>query len=263
MSIKTILVALTITLSVLSCDNNKQEVKVEEKRDTIAIVEPSEAEQWIADAIEAHGGEKYKTAHYSFDFRGKQYSFKNESDKYVYQMKDVDDDGNQLIHTIENGNYSLKVEGEEFELPEEDIKKFKNALNSVIYFVNLPYKLQDKAVIADQKGETFINDTAYQLIVVNFEQENGGQDFEDQYMYWINKETKQVDYLAYNFKENKGGARFRKAYNRRVVDGILFQDYINYKAARDIDLYMLAELYEKGELEELSRIKTENVKALE
>lgn len=262
MNFKIILITFSITLLIISCENNKQEIKHAEKQDTITKAALSEAEQWIDEAIKAHGGEKYKKANYSFVFRGKEYSFKNDTNSFYYQMREIDDKGQQRIHSIDNGNYSLKVEGEQIELSEEDKQKFSNALNSVIYFVNLPYKLQDQAVIADQKGETFVKDTAYQLIVVTFKQEGGGQDFEDQYMYWINKNTKQIDYLAYNFKENKGGARFRKAYNKRFVDGILFQDYINYKASKDIDLYMLAELYEKGELEELSRIETESVSSL-
>ena len=49
------------------------------------------------------------------------------------------------------------------------------------------------------------------------------------------------------------------AYNTRVIDGITFQDYINYKAAVGTALKDLPALYEKGKLKELSKIETENV----
>jgi len=61
---------------------------------------------------------------------------------------------------------------------------------------------------------------------------------------------------------NKGGVRFRSAYNRRVIDGIIFQDFINYKAKIGTPLFDLPSLYEKGELEELSRIETKDIQNL-
>ena len=58
---------------------------------------------------------------------------------------------------------------------------------------------------------------------------------------------------------NGGGVRFRSAYNSRNVGGIIFQDYVNYKAEMGTPLGDLPKLFEQGRLKELSKIDTENV----
>jgi len=60
-------------------------------------------------------------------------------------------------------------------------------------------------------------------------QEGGGDDFDDTYVYFFNKSTFKPDYLAYDFHVNGGGMRFREAYNERYVNGIRFVDYNNMK----------------------------------
>lgn len=261
----TLLFASIVSLVLASCNNQEQNNTTNIPQDTMIVEELlTEAELWVADAIEAHGGEKYKTAHYTFNFRDKTYRFKNEGQEYTYELKEKKEDGTFWKHTLRNGEFFLSVEGKEKALDKEQVDKYQEALNSVIYFATLPSKLNDEAVIVDQKGETFINDTAYQLIVIQFNKDNGGKDFKDQYLYWINHQTKQVDYLAYSYEdENGGGTRFRKAYNKVRVDGILFQDYINYKGAANEELYLLAEQFERGELEELSRIELTDIKAVD
>ena len=57
----------------------------------------------------------------------------------------------------------------------------------------------------------------------------GGEDFQDEYRYWIDPESGHIDYLAYNYHTDGGGTRFRKAKNRRKKEGFVFQDYINFK----------------------------------
>lgn len=263
MKIRNGITAFGLGLSLIACNQPvKDDVSQEEHlKDTVKEI--TEAEQLIAAAIKAHGGSKYNQAHYSFDFRKKHYSFKNEGVSYTYEMQEFNDEGKKLNHTLKDGNYELTIDGKKAEISEKEWNNNKNALNSVIYFVQIPHKLNDPAVNADYKGQSIIKDTAYQLVVITFDEENGGKDYQDEYLYWINENTHEIDYLAYSFIENDGGTRFRKAINKRKIDGILFQDYINYKGEKGMDLYLFAEEYEKGELEELSRIEIENVKAIE
>ena len=69
-----------------------------------------------------------------------------------------------------------------------------------------------------------------------------------------------MDYMAYLYHTDGGGLRFREAINQRRVEGVLVQDYINYKPADEsIDINTIDELFEAGELEELSRIINEQV----
>ena len=69
-----------------------------------------------------------------------------------------------------------------------------------------------------------------------------------------------MDYLAYNYLTDGGGARFREAYNVRQIKGVRFADYINYEPepeTREVERF--DSLYNEGKLKELSRIDTEDV----
>jgi hypothetical protein len=132
-------------------------------------------------------------------------------------------------------------------------------LNSVIYFATLPYKLQDASVHKNFIEETTIKEKQYAIVGVTFGQAGGGKDFDDEFHYWINKETHKIDYLAYNYRTHDDGVRFRAAFNTRVIDGLTFQDYINYEAPWGTALKDSPKLDEQGRLKELSQILTENV----
>jgi hypothetical protein len=64
-----------------------------------------------------------------------------------------------------------------------------------------------------------------------------------------------MDYLAYSYLEEDRGSRFRVAYNPRRINGILFQDYENYKGPAPDSLEMILDLYKAEKLELLSKIE--------
>ncbi|MFT5436447.1 MAG: hypothetical protein ACI840_001095, partial [Ulvibacter sp.] len=62
------------------------------------------------------------------------------------------------------------------------------------------------------------------------------------------------------YEVDGGGIRFREAYNPRVVNGIRFADYNNYKPENlNVSLSNLDVLFEQGALKLLSKIETESV----
>jgi len=186
-------------------------------------------DQIINNAIQTHGGSLYDSAYYQFTFRNKTYQFKNSGTSYRYEVNSLNEE-DAIKDIIEDGSYTRTINNEPIDLDEKSRKKYFEALNSVIYFATLPHKLNDPAVLKSYKGKTTIKGENYDLVEVTFQQEGGGIDHEDQYFYWVHSSKNTVDYLAYNYKVNNGGVRFRSSYNRRKVDGIIFQDYINYKA---------------------------------
>ena len=104
-----------------------------------------------------------------------------------------------------------------------------------------------------------IKGRSYQKIGVHFTSENGGIDYHDTFRYWFDKEIKTLDYLAYKYLTDAGGIRFRVAINRRTIEGVVFQDYENYKAPKNTSLDDLPKMYEKGELELLSLIVNDSI----
>jgi len=72
-----------------------------------------------------------------------------------------------------------------------------------------------------------------------------------------------LDYLAYKYATNGGGVRFREAYNTRVVEGIRFVDYNNYKPEnKEVSLSELDQLFTEEKLKLVSKIETEKVKVI-
>lgn len=231
---------------------------------TIQMEQPRTLDPAIAmvrRTVASHGGMAYENAHYAFVFRDKTYTFQNDGNNYVYTVT-YEKDGQKVVDRLDNGVISRTIEGKPTELSPKEAAVATEALNSVIYFATLPHKLSDAAVIAVVAGKEMVKERGYTMLKINFQQEGGGVDHEDNFMYWLNSTTGRVDYLAYDYKTNGGGVRFRSAYNPRVIDGILFQDYVNYKAPVGTPLSQLAKLYEAGELEELSRIETEDIRNL-
>ncbi|MUH34889.1 hypothetical protein D9O36_03470 [Zobellia amurskyensis] len=255
------LIILSVLVGFFSCKSKEKENAEESFIETNHSVdsstlreEPNEAEILVLETIIAHGGNRYNKAHYGFTFRDKDYTFQNDGNKYIYTVAI-----NDTIDTLDNGKLLRTVNGKPVSLSTKDNDKYKEALNSVIYFATLPHKLNDIAVNKTYIERIEINGEDYKAVEVSFDQKGGGTDHDDVFMYWINTNSKTVDYLAYKYETNNGGVRFRSAYNRRTVDGILFQDYINYKAPIGTPLTELPSLFEKKKLEELSKIETENV----
>ena len=210
-------------------------------------------------AIARHGGERYEDTHVSFDFRDRHYTYTRQGGSYRYTRAFSDSTG-QVEDVLTNEGFTRSVNGEPVSLPEEREKAFSNSVNSVIYFALLPYGLNDPSVNKQFVGKTEIEGSPYNVIKVTFDEKGGGADFEDQFLYWFNAETNTLDYLAYSYKTEGGGLRFRKGINPNEVGGIRFQDYVNYKpASKDVGLEALEDLYKKGELEVLSEINLENI----
>jgi hypothetical protein len=66
-----------------------------------------------------------------------------------------------------------------------------------------------------------------------------------------------MDFFAYSYQTEGGGVRFRESINKVKVDGVIFQDYNNFKAELGTELSNLPSMFENKELELLSKIELE------
>lgn len=255
---------ITIFMIILSSCLNKKVDKID-NLDQINHVESAvkseiltKGDSIIQKVIEAHGGELFENANYTFTFRGKTYQFQNDKKNYIYSVETKRNDS-IIKDVLTNENFKRYINNVLQKLNDEEVKKYSEAINSVIYFATLPYKLNDASVNKKFIEERTIKNKKYDVIEVTFNPEGGGKDHEDEFYYWINKQTNKIDYIAYNYKVNEGGVRFREAFNTRVVDGITFQDYVNYEAPLGTPLKQLPVLFQEDKLKELSKILTEDV----
>ena len=240
-----VLTAILVSVLSLSCD-------ISEKK--------SEAEKIIEKSIEASGGKNYENAEIGFTFRNRRYKSKRNGDIFRLERTVKDSTGNTTHDVLDNQGLKRFVNSKAVIVPDSMVTRISDGVNSVHYFVQVPFVLNSPAANKELLGEDEVEGDTYYQVKVTFRKEGGGTDFEDEFLYWIHKENFTVDYLAYRFFTNDGGIRFRKAVNPRIVEGIRFVDYQNYKTnelstpLRDLDT-----LYEAGKLEFFSDIQTENI----
>jgi len=250
-------------LVILACNNTKKPTDTK----TIPMPAPTEktkVQLLVDQAIVKHGGKLYENAIVKFTFRDRQYKATRRGASFEYERSWADSTGQQMRDILNNGGLYREINGKRVELSAEDQAKYTSSVNSVIYFALLPSSLNDAAVIKEYLGEVNIKSKPYHKIKVTFQQDGGGEDFDDEYVYWLHRDSLTMDYLAYNFQEDGGGARFREAYNIRYENGIRFADYINYqpKDTANLKVETFDGAFESGGLKELSKIETENVEVI-
>ena len=221
----------------------------------------SEAEVIVDNAIKVHGGEKYATSKISFDFRDKHYEIFKGENSFSYSREFQDSLG-RVQDLLNNNGFSRSVNEVEIDtLTDERIGAFSRSVNSVAYFAFLPYGLDDPAAFKEYLGITDIKGEAYHQVKVTFQEEGGGEDFDDIFLYWIGVEDFYVDYIAYSYHTDGGGVRFREVSEVSEVGGIRFQNYLNLKPSdKNTPIDKIQELYLSGELLLLSKINLENIR---
>lgn len=217
------------------------------------------AQSWIEESVEAYGYHTLEGTEISFDFREKSYSVLRESGQYVYRRSFSQEENLIDDELVNSAAFVRRINGKEVEVSSELATKYSASINGVLYFFQLPYTLNDPAAIKRFGGFNEVKGKQYAMIEVSFSPENGGEDHHDRFVYWINEDTHMIDYLAYSYETEGGGVRFRAVSKRKEIDGMVFQNYVNYEAHKDSDLITLSGAYEKGNLKQLSLIDSENI----
>jgi hypothetical protein len=229
----------------------------EKKEQTVA---KSQVQEIIDNAITFHGMEDLDNSSFSLTFRKMDYTYVNQEGRYEYTRTQTDSASRVIFDAMDNDGLVRLIDGDTADITEERRAAYTRSVNSVIYFFRLPFGLNDLAVNKTLMGEKEIKGKTYFEVKVTFGEEKGGEDFDDVFLYWFDKEDYSMDYLAYLYHTDGGGMRFREAINPRRVNGILIQDYVNLKPDDEgIDIMSLGDLYQGGELTVLSEINNEKV----
>lgn len=210
-------------------------------------------------SIDAYGGQKVFNSIVQFDFRNKHYQVKYHNYRYELSRSFSDSIGS-YVDLLNNDGFTRTIDDSLVSLNEEWVGKYSRSVNSVVYFFRIPFIMKDGAVIPELIGTATLNNQAYYKIRISFQEEGGGDDFDDSFVYWVNKSNFYIDYMAYSYSTDGGGKRFRKSINQRDINGLHAVDYINYKPK---DMTVAIETYDQYFLDdglvELSRIINENV----
>lgn len=213
------------------------------------------AQQIIDKSMVASGANKVKNSKITFNFRDLNYTAIRENGKFELS-RNLD----MIKDVLTNDGFKRLIEGSEAEIDEEMRQKITNSVNSVHYFSVLPFGLNDKAVRKKLLPSTTIKDKEYYKIEVSFDENGGGEDFEDIFIYWIGKQDFLIDFLAYSYHTNGGGKRFRVLKEQCSKNGIRFVDYQNYKPlTKEIKLSNLDDAFENNQLKKISEIVLEDI----
>lgn len=216
----------------------------------------------VEGSINHHGGALYDDVALSFFFRDRIYTADRRSGIFEYKSIYTDTTGT-FERKLDNAGYTEKRNGQILSLSAKDSTSHASSVNSVLYFALLPGVLNDPAARLKLLGADTLGSKLYHRVELRFTQDDGGVDFDDIYLLWFDERDYSLDYLAYSFHADGGGTRFRKAYNSRRVNGLVFQDYENYRGPADPDsLRYVNTLYKAGRLELLSLIELNRLKVL-
>lgn len=223
-----------------------------------SVNEPT-AQQILNAAILKHGYKSGEALEIQFDFRGNHYNARI-SDKGNVYKRISHENGNELEDIVTSNTYIRRVNHKEVKVQEDSLSNvFAGETRSVVYFALLPYAANNEVVSKHLMPSIKIKGESYYKVEVAYGKNGGGKNFENIFVYWINQKTYAIDYLAYSYYINGGGVRFREAYNQREVNGILFQDYVNYTIDNDFPAHELDYAFQTNQLREISRIELENI----
>lgn len=218
------------------------------------------AQNIVDKSIEISGGDKIKNSTIAFGFRDTYYKAVRNNGHFKLERM-FKDSTNIIRDVLSNNGFKRYINNKIVKVQDSMVSKYSASVNSVHYFSVLPYGLNDAAVNKQYIEKVTVKGKPYHKIKITFNQDGGGEDFEDVFVYWINAETHKTEYIAYSYNENHGiGLRFREASNERYVEGIRFVDYVNYKPKdTSVSVLDLDDLFEKNELQTVSKIDLTNI----
>ncbi len=218
------------------------------------------ATDWIEKANIAHGTTVLDHASFRFTFREYTYGLTHRKYNKLYSRTKYTPAGH-ITDTFYNGrDFKRWINQKPVEVSDSLQKLYSESINSVLYFIQLPRVLKDAAAQARYLGEEDLLGEPYVRLKVTFQQAGGGEDYQDEYRYWIHQKTHLIDFLAYRFYSGKGGTRFRKVSHRKRVNGMIFQDYENFSPHTPFPpLDSIASLYNKRKLKKVSDIQQQEI----
>lgn len=227
----------------------------------LVACKPEYTAQQIVDlSLEKSGVNKIKNATLSFTFRDKLYEAKRSDGNYEY-TKITKSDTLLIRDVLSNKGFERYNNNELIILSNKDENRYSNSVNSVHYFSVLPLGLNDKAVNKKLLEPVTIKGKEYYKVQVTFNKDGGGDDFDDIFLYWFNKKTFNLEFLAYKYHTSGGGVRFRDIKKEHFVEGVRLLDYNNYKPMnKNVDFISIDKLYEEDKLKKVSEILLENIK---
>ncbi|MCY3931167.1 MAG: hypothetical protein OXH70_05580 [Acidobacteria bacterium] len=180
-------------------------------------------------AIEHHGGELFEHSRVRLTVASRSGSFDVDSttdgDRFEYVIRASAGD-DQREYRRDNAALEVTESGESMDMDEREQVRAESYVNQRMYFLFLPYKLNDPGTFKEDQGLEEWNGRQLHRVRVTFEPDSSaGAD--SAYIYWFDPETARLEQFAYDYSAGTG-LRFRTLRNYRRIGGLLFYDADNY-----------------------------------
>ena len=179
-------------------------------------------QQLLDKSIEAHGGASFFDSKVSFDIDDRHYlvAWQNKSPRFEVTRAT---DSITYKATYSGGLQQYFINDS---LQEETLytrRYIDSQLEGLLYLFSIPHIFDQNAVIATRVEDVLVKDKKYHSVHISFTQidENEGDEF---YLY-IDPETYLVDYYAEKYELTGERMLFKRAFNRRTINGYVFADY--------------------------------------
>ncbi len=207
-----------------------------------------DAKALLLKAVEAHGGDLYKSSTISFELNNYEFLLQRDGYNYVYEMSSQNDTAKFTARTF-NGGFKFFVNGEESSQGSRMDGIVGNRLTSVVYDFYLPYELLGNDAIHSYDGQEPVRGKMYHKVRVTFKQIDPEVPDQRIMMLWIDQKTHEIDFIGKQNGDEKSRKQFMAAANKRRQSGMLIFDYENYQTTqhnKDAAIDSLAFLYNAG-----------------
>ena len=189
----------------------------------------SERLEIVDRAIEHHGGELFEQSRVRLTVASRSGSFDVEQvahgDRFEQRIR-ASNGSDEREYRRDNTALEVTEGGQPMEMDETQHARAESYVNQRMYFLFLPYKLNDPGTYKEDQGLEEWNGRQLHRVRVTFQP--GASDGADSaYVYWFDPETARLEQFAYDYSEGTG-LRFRVLTNYRRIGGLLFYDADNY-----------------------------------
>lgn len=180
-------------------------------------------------AIEFHGGALFEQSRVRLTVASRSGSFDVDSmadgDRFEQRIR-ASNGSDEREYRRDNTALEVTEDGQPMEMDETERARAESYVNQRMYFLFLPYKLNDPGTYKEDQGLEEWNGRQLHRVRVTFEPDTSdGAD--SAYVYWFDPETARLEQFAYDYSGGTG-LRFRVLTNYRRIGGLLFYDAENY-----------------------------------
>lgn len=225
--------------------------------------ERPEGEALLRQARKAHGADRLEHATVEFALDGARFRVERDGERFAYARTWADRSGLVFRDVLTAEGLERTIDGRAVGLGEAARREAATALRAAVYLALLPFSLDGAAEEALVLTPDTLSGQAYERVALPLDRAAPGLDERGRLVLWIHPERHTVDYLAYRYAADGGGARFRAAYEPRTVEGVRFANHYEFSGdLLEVPVEGLGQFYERGELNFLGRVELDSVRVL-